>query len=180
MHIAPGCTWVTVVCPSPDPENEFKLFRAHIFVEITRPSEFHYFSMSLTNFIMFSLVWHGDAHRSRMHRGNCGTTLDSVSMCIARSLKWVQTFSWTRIRQNHVSLWVSWIFDVTNDLCHFSIVSHDDAHRSRMHMGNCGMSIARSWKWVQTFSCTRIRRNHTSLWVSLIFDVTNKFLSCFP
>jgi hypothetical protein len=50
MHIALGCTGVTVVCASPDPQNEFKLFRAHVFIEITRPSEFLEFSMSLTNF----------------------------------------------------------------------------------------------------------------------------------
>jgi hypothetical protein len=41
MHIAPGCTGVTVVCAPPDPQNEFQLFLAHVFIEITRPSEFH-------------------------------------------------------------------------------------------------------------------------------------------
>jgi hypothetical protein len=44
-----GCTRVTVVCASPDPQNEFKLLRAHVFIEITRPSEFLEFSMSLMN-----------------------------------------------------------------------------------------------------------------------------------
>jgi hypothetical protein len=45
-----GCTVVNVVCASPDPQNEIKHLRAHVFVEITRPSEFLEFSMSLTNF----------------------------------------------------------------------------------------------------------------------------------
>jgi hypothetical protein len=56
MHIAPGCTGVTVVCASLDPQNEFELFHAHIFVEITRPSKFLEFSKSLMNFFHFSIV----------------------------------------------------------------------------------------------------------------------------
>jgi hypothetical protein len=75
-----GCKGVTMVCASPDPQNEFKLLRAHVFVEITRPSEILEFSMSLTNFYH---VFHSLARRctySRMHRGNCG-------MCIVRSSK---------------------------------------------------------------------------------------------